>query len=113
MITSDDVAYIRQNDTSPTADIICKDNDGNVVPVTGATVIFRMKKVRSDTLKVESAGSVVDGAAGHIRYAWVTGDTDTPGRYECEFQVTFSDGSIETFRNGENNLKIQITPELG
>lgn len=110
---NEDISYIRQNDTSPTADIICLDADGAVVNVLDATVVFRMKSITDGTLKVEASGTVVNGEAGHVRYVWQTGDTDTVDRYNAEFELTFVDGSIETFRNGPNNLKVYITPELG
>jgi Rib/alpha/Esp surface antigen-like repeat protein len=48
-----------------------------------------------------------------VRYALQNGDTDTPGTYKAEYQVTFPDGSIETFKNTPDQLRVVITPELG
>jgi len=108
-----ETAYIKQNDTSPTLDAILTDADGNEVNLTGATVQFHMKQIGSTTLKIDAAASLVDSAGGHVRYTLQPGDTDTPGSYQAEFQVTFGDGSIETFKNTPEQLRVVITPELG
>lgn len=106
-------AYLKQNDTSPTLDAILTDADGNIVDVTGASVRFHMQKIGATTLKVDAAAIVVNGPAGHVRYTLQDGDTDTPGSYKAEYEVTFLDGSIETFKNTPDQLRVVITPELG
>jgi len=68
-------AYLKQNDTSPTLDAILTDADGNIVPVTGASVRFHMRHVGSSTLKIDAAATVVDGTAGHVRYTLAPGDS--------------------------------------
>lgn len=108
-----DTAYLKQNDTSPTLDAILTDANGTVVDVTGASVRFHMLKIGATTLKIDAAASVIDGAAGHVRYTLQSGDTDTPGTYKAEYEVTFTDGSIETFKNTPDQLRVVITPELG
>ena len=108
-----DTAYLKQNDTSPTLDAILTDANGTVVDVTNAIVRFHMLKIGATTLKIDAAASVIDGAAGHVRYALQNGDTDTPGTYKAEYQVTCPDGSIETFKNTPDQLRVVITPELG
>jgi len=107
-----EVAYRKVGDTSPTLDIICKDSDGNVVPVTGATVQFHLRLCGSAALVIDAAGSVVDGPAGHVRYTPQAGDFDTAGFYEAEYEVTFSDSSVETFPN-DGNLQLIVTGQLG
>jgi len=106
-------AYLKQNDTSPTLDAILTDADGNIVTVTGASVRFHMRAIGSSALKIDAAATVVDGTAGHVRYTLQAGDTDTPGSYVAEYQVTFLDGSIETFKNTPDQLRVIITPEIG
>ena len=106
-------AYIKQNDTSPTLDAILTDDDGSPVNVAGASVRFHLKKLGASTLKIDAAATVVDGEAGHVRYTLQSGDTDTPGSYKAEYEVTFIDGSVETFTNTPTQLRVVITPELG
>ena len=106
-------AYIKQGDTAPYLDAICADYAGDAVDVTGATVRFHMLPKGGDTLTVDAAGSVVDGAAGHVRYTLQSGDTDTPGTYHCEYEITYGDGRVETFPNDSDPLVLIISPELG
>lgn len=85
---------VKQDDLFPPVDATVTDADGTVVDVTGATIKFSMRNSRSpSTVKVNGAtGSIVDAAAGKIRYTMVGTDTDTPGTYEGEFQVIPSQG---------------------
>jgi hypothetical protein len=108
-----DTAYLKQNDTSPALDAILTDANGAVVNVTGSSVRFHMLKIGASALKINAPASVIDGEAGHVRYNLQVGDTDTPGTYKAEYQVTFPDGSIETFKNTPDQLRVVITPELG
>ena len=96
--------YIKQNDTKPSlsAQLL---SDGSAVDLTGATVKFHMGD------SVDSAATVVDAATGNVRYDWVTADTETAGLFRAEFEVTFSDGTVETFPN-DGYLLINITEEV-
>lgn len=108
-----DTAYLKQNDTSPTLDAILTDSSGSPVDVTEASVRFHMKRIGATALKIDASAIVVDGEAGHVRYTLQAGDTDTPGSYQAEYEVTFLDGTIETFKNTPDQLRVVITPELG
>ena len=101
---------IRQNDTSPSLQALLKDADRNPIDLTGASVRFHMKAV-GGAVKVDAAMTVVDQDNGVVQYDWVTGDTDTVGTYNVEFEVTYSDGAIETFPN-KGNLTVNVTKEL-
>ena len=105
--------YLKQGDTAPYVDAILKDAAGRVVDVTDASVQFHMRPKEGGDLKIDAAGSVVDGAAGHVRYALQIGDTDTTGEFHCEYEVTYADGRIETFPNDATPLPLIISEELG
>ena len=96
--------YIKQNDTKPSlaAQLL---SDGSAVDLTGATVKFHMGS------SVDAAATIVDAATGNVRYDWSAADTTTSGTFNAEFEVTFSDGTIETFPNDEH-LHIVITEEV-
>jgi hypothetical protein len=94
-----DTFYIKQNDTSPAISGTCTDADGNAIDLTGASVRFHMRAKSDGTTKVDAAGAVISAAAGTIKYAWAAADTDTNGRYEAEFEITYADSSVETFPN--------------
>jgi hypothetical protein len=89
------VHTIKQGDLFPPIDEIVKDENNVVVDVTGATIKFSMRKARDPTsIKIALiAGSVINGPLGKIRYQPAGSDTDTPGTYEGEFQVTPAAGN--------------------
>lgn len=99
-----------QNDTYPAIAGTVK-HGGTVVDVTDCSVRFHMKAPGADTAKVVGMGEVLDGPAGQVAYQWVPGDLDTSGLFFGEFQVTYSDGNVETFP--DEPLEIFIREELG
>lgn len=77
-----------------------------------------MVNPRSGDVEVDQPALVLqvddgnDGSKGKVRYAWQAADTDTPGTFWGEFEVTFpAAGGIQTFPN-DRNLRIQVTPAL-
>lgn len=100
--------HIKVGDTAPALEAICKDADGDAVSVAGATVRFHMRLLGGASTKVNALATIVDGPAGQVKYQWQTADTDTAGNYRGEFQVTFSNGTIETFPN-RGDLPLEIT----
>jgi len=101
---------IKQNDTSPSLQAILKDASQTPIDLTGATVMFHMKSV-GGTLKIDAEMTITDSDNGVVQYDWVSGDTSTVGAYYVEFEVTYSDGGIETFPN-TGSLPLVITREL-
>lgn len=101
---------IKQNDTSPSLRATLQDAAGSPINLLGADIQFHMRGV-DGTLKVNEPMTIVSTTGGIVEYGWQTGDTDTAGTYSAEFQVTYSDNSIETFPN-TGSIAIVITPEL-
>ena len=101
---------IKQNDTSPAIQITCLDSDSTAIDVTGASVRFLMRD-KDGTVKVTGVGEVVTPTAGVIKYDWAAADTDTSGGYEAEFEVTYADGTIETFPN-VSYIRVTITDDI-
>lgn len=103
---------MRQNDTAPFLQATLKDENGLAVDLTGATVVFSMRDASTQTLKVnESTANVTSPTDGEVQYEWNTGDTDTVGSYEAEFEVTYSDSTIETFPN-TTYIEIDVIEEV-
>lgn len=92
---------IKQNDTSPSLQATLKDASLNPINLAGASVQFHMKGI-DGSLKVNAAMTVVDAVNGVIQYDWQDGDTDTVGSYYAEFEVTYTDDTVETFPNNTN-----------
>ena len=102
---------IKQNDTSPLLVVTLKDAAGNAIDLTSATVRFHMKRINQATVKVDGSAFVLDDDAGRVRYAWQAADTDTPGTFQGEFEVTYNTGEIETFPN-DGFLAIEIIDDI-
>lgn len=92
-----DTFYIKRGDTAPA--ILYK-----LLPtpldISGGTVRFQVRDATGTTV-IDSDGEIVDPGpdAPVVRYNWTEADTATPGEYEAEFRLTYSDGGIETFPN--------------
>lgn len=108
---------VKQGDTSPPFRATLQDGLGAAVDLQGATVRFVMRRRGSRLTKVAAAGVIEqvgngsDGSKGKIRYDWLTANTDTPGLYDAEAEVTFSGGKIETFPNLSHWI-VYITDDL-
>lgn len=101
---------IKQNDTSPSLQATLKDAANTGVDLSGATVMFHMKSL-DGVVTVDSAMTIVDEDNGIVKYDWQSGDTSSHGTYSVEFEVTYVDGSTETFPN-TGNLALVVTKEL-
>ena len=88
---------IKRNDLRPVLIANLVDAEGAIVALTGASLRFHMKKAGATTTKVDAAATITTAASGLVRYTWLSGDTDTHGDYEGEFEVTYSGGDMQTF----------------
>ena len=52
------------------------------------------------------------GAARNVRYTFSATNTNTADEYEGEFEVTFSDGSIQTFPN-RGYIPVVVQDDIG
>ena len=103
---------IKRGDRLPPLTVTLRDAAGAAVPLTGATVRFHMREIGAQEVKVNRPAQVVQPPAnGQVSYAWAAGDTDTPGTYYAEFQVTWSDGTVQTFPNVDY-LTVQVVADL-
>jgi hypothetical protein len=104
---------IKQGDTAPALEGICRDGFGSPVNLTGATVLFKMRLAPAGAVKIASGamGAVGNVVLGRQKYSWSTSDTDTAGTYEGEVQATFSDGRIRTFPP-DGYFTIEITDDI-
>ena len=103
--------YIKQNDTVPSLRAALKNGSGDAVDLTGATCQFHMRPIGSTTITVDASAQIVTEATGIVQYNWIAADTDTVGSYQAEFEVTYSDGTIETFPNN-GYIRVEITDDI-
>ena len=103
----------KRNDTRQYLERTLQNADGTVINLSGATVAFNMRKRGGTTLKIDGgAVTVVLASAGTVKYEWATGDLDTVGFYEGEFEVTFGDSTVITVPN-EEHIPITVVEDLG
>jgi hypothetical protein len=102
---------IKQNDTSPSIVATLTDINGTAINVTGASVRFHMKNMSNNSLIIDQSATIVTAASGIVRYAWQSADTQKTGLYSCEFEVTYTDNSIETFPN-DDKIIVSIESEV-
>lgn len=102
---------LKRNDTSPAIRSTLLDGSGTVILLTGASVKFLMKD-KAGNIIVNAAAVIIDAINGVVEYQWIGADTAVLGFYKAEFEVTYSDGTVETFPN-EGFTSILITEDIG
>ena len=87
---------IKRGDTSPALRYTLLPE---TLSLAGALVHFQMRRRGGATVIDRPATIVTVYDPAVVTHLWQPGETDTPGRYEAEFRVTYLDGAIETFPN--------------
>lgn len=104
---------MKAGDTAPAVRATLFDANNNPVDLTGATVKFVMAtKVAPRTVAVDAAAALGIATAGEVVYEWVVGDTATAGSFDCEFEVTYLSGEVQTFPTS-GYLECTIVDDLG
>jgi len=107
---------IKQNDTRPKyrATLVEDPQIGGGTPVdlTDATGIKFIMAQAPNPPVIDQPADFIDKPNGVVEYEWVTGDTDlSAGEYAVEWEVTWSDGGVQTFPNADYG-SIEIVGEL-
>ena len=103
---------IKKGKTSPSVQFRLFDMDAFLpVDLTGAQIRFFMEgpEDRTDVKRIEGEGEVVvSPLTGIGKYEWHPGETDLPGSYRADFEVTLGDGTEVRIPEGEAYIKIEI-----
>ena len=102
--------WIKQNDTQPALRAQLKDGDDLPIVLTGSSVRFHMRTLAGTTV-VDAAATIITAANGIVQYNWQAADTAAIGSYQAEFEVTYSDTTIETFPNS-GYIRVEITDDI-
>lgn len=92
--------YRVENDTDSPIEDTLEDGSGNAVDISGFNSLdIHIEKPDGTLVTDDTTGNVTadDAANGDVSYDFQSTDLDQSGRYEYEWEVTFSDGGIETF----------------
>lgn len=109
---------MKRGDTAPFARVTLTDANGQGVNLEGASVVIIAADANTKlelfhgNATVTQNGSGTDGTAGQVEYEWQQGDTDEEGNYIVEFEVTYSNGEIQTFPTTDY-VEFTITADLG
>jgi len=104
------VFEIKQNDSSPK--LVYK--LAPPVPLGGATAVFNMYPVTAPkgTSPLSREPAIIEDPDGALGFEFTTSHTAVSGVFWGEFEVTYSDGTVESFPN-RGYIDIKIRPDLG
>lgn len=107
---------IKQGDTRPayTAQLLDRYGLPGQVPLdlTNATqVLFKMRERGSTGLVVDTAMTITNPTSGIVQHVWDANDTRNVGLFDVEFEITWTDGGIETVPNG-SYLSVEVVDDL-
>lgn len=88
-----------------------KDGNDEVIELSGSTVRFHMRQIGETTVAVDESATIYDVDAGQVSYVFSASDTATSGSFQAEFEVTNTDGTIETFPN-KGYIRVEITDDI-
>lgn len=88
---------IKDGATEPVLVAVLRDDSGNTIDLSGASVEFRMKAAGADSRKIDSPCLITDPSNGEVTYEWVDGDTDVVDHFNAEFAVDYDGGSGSSF----------------
>ena len=84
--------------TSPSITWTCTDQNGAVVNLANATgVTFVMRAQTSSAPWVSAAGTITNAGTGAVSYTWTAADTSIAGRYDVEWLVAYTGGTVQRF----------------
>ena len=101
---------IKQNDTRKPLKVELSDYNG-LVDLTGCTVRFLMT-THNYKLIIDQKAEIRDAINGQVWHVFGFGDTNQPGVFRGEFEVTFPDFKKETFPE-DDYILININKDLG
>lgn len=87
-------------------------DENGVIVLTGASVRWKMRGVLSDTLVVDAPAVIDAPLLGTVHYNWTAGDTDTPGQFYGQWEVTLPSGRTIRVPN-DRWYDIWIQPAVG
>ena len=101
---------IKKGDTLPSIQSYLLDEDSVAVNLTANSGVMFIFRPTSTLIAQSGAATVVNAATALVQYNWATGDTNTVGIMQAEWQVDFS-GQKMTFPNS-SYINIDVIDSL-
>lgn len=93
------ILTMKKDDLEPKFIATLRNADGTPVDLTNATSVSLIVKQQGGAKYFKSTGTILDAINGVVSYTWASGDTDTVGTFQMEFEVIWPTGRPETFPN--------------
>ena len=101
---------LKQNDTKSTLYFNVKnERDGSIISLINCSAKFQMKEFNGTALKVNGVMNINDPPNGQCGYQFSNDDLDTPGAYNAEIEITYSDSKV---LKTNDRLIIIVVPEV-
>src|SRR5215472_13120630 len=98
-----------QGDTLPALTKQLLDPNGNIINLTGTTIVLKTVSAGQVTATLAGTVTITNATNGNISYAWNAADTATPGQYNLWYVVTTGGGAKE-HSVGPDTLVINSAP---
>lgn len=105
---------ITQGDTSPSLASQLS-ADGEPIDLSGVNGVRFIMQDRYEQVVIDEGiqGSLnfIDAENGEVEFVFTAKQTETVGSYEAEFEVTYSNGAVETFP-GNRKINVEIVEQI-
>lgn len=105
---------IVQNDTAPTLVSTLREDEVPIDLSTASNITFYMENKYEEVVIIDDISGdvgVIDATGGEVEYIFTNDQTSDIGTYQAEWQVEYSDGTIETFPS-IGKITVEITEEI-
>lgn len=105
---------IKRGDRLPAIEMILRDHAGAPIPLDAEGVAVRvlMRRPGTATPTVSAIAEIVDAVGGRVRHAWAAADTEVPGVYRLEAEITYADGRRLTCPS-DGYRTVEVLDDLG
>ncbi len=107
---------MKVGDNAGSIAITCEDDNEDAVSIENADVLFKLGLISGGVTVQDAAtnlqvGDGTDGSKGMVEYSWNIILPTEAGLYRGEFEVTYSNGHIQTFPN-TGFISVNVTEDL-
>lgn len=90
---------LKKDDLEPKYIATLRNADGSPVDLTNATSVSLVVKQQGGAKYFKASGTFEDRINGVVSYTWASGNTDTIGTFQMEWEIIWPTNRPETFPN--------------